>query len=112
MYKQGDIYWVNLNPAKGRETRKNRPCVIIQFTILNDHSATLIVAPILPGFKSWPFVVNVTPSTVNGIDKERDINLKQLRVVDISRIGDKQGIIEPHYIDDIKERLSLIFDLH
>ncbi len=69
----------------------------------------VIVAPILPSHKEWPFVVNIVPSRANGLDKERHINLKQLRAVDVSRIGNKQGNIERQYLKKIKSALQIIF---
>ena len=110
-YKQLEIRWVNLDPTKGAETRKKRPCVILQSDIVNRGSRTVIVVPILPGHKSWPFVVNLTPSKQNGLDKKRHVNLKQLRVVDVSRIENRQGFLEKRYLGSIQEALKIIFDL-
>ncbi|MDH4085003.1 MAG: type II toxin-antitoxin system PemK/MazF family toxin [Nitrospira sp.] len=109
--KQLEIRWVDLNPTKGAETRKKRPCVIVQSDVVNRESQTVIVAPLLPGHKTWPFVVNVVPSTDNGIDKERHVNVKQLRAVDVSRIEKRQGILERTYLDPIKDALRVVFDL-
>lgn len=110
-FKQLDIYWVDLEPTKGAETRKLRPCVIIQSDLVNVQSRTIIVAPLLPQHKPWPFVVNLDPTEKNGLDKDRHINLKQLRAVDISRVGKKQGRLESRYRDLIKAALMIIFDL-
>lgn len=110
-YKQLDIYWVDLEPSKGNETQKRRPCLIVQSNLLNLGTRTVIVAPILPNHKSWPFVINIKPTKINGIDKDRHINLKQLRPVDISRIGKKQGALEKYYLDKIVEKLKIIFDI-
>ncbi len=112
MYQQLDIYWVDLEPARGSETQKRRPCVILQSNLINNRTRTLIVSPILPNHKDWPFVVNVKPTKANGIDKERHINLKQMHVVDISRIGSKQGALEKHYLSDLKEKIQLIFGIY
>lgn len=109
MYKQLEIWWVDLEPTRGSETRKKRPCVIIQSDMVNTYSKTLIVAPILPHHKDWPFVVNVEPSKTNGLDKNRHINLKQLRVVDTSRLDKKQGKLEKKYLDPIRQVLRIIF---
>ena len=109
--KQLDIYWIDLEPTKGAETQKLRPCVIIQSDLVNIQSRTLIVAPLLPNHKIWPFAVNVTPTNDNGLDKDRHINLKQLRAIDIYRIGKKQGIVENQYLHAIKQALTIIFDL-
>uniref|UniRef100_UPI000A64A78C type II toxin-antitoxin system PemK/MazF family toxin n=1 Tax=Streptobacillus moniliformis TaxID=34105 RepID=UPI000A64A78C len=61
-FKQLDIYWVDLEPTKGAETQKPRPCVIIQSDLVNIQSKTVIVAPLLPNHKTWPFAVNLTPT--------------------------------------------------
>ena len=61
-FKQLDIHWINLEPAKGAETKKLRPCVIVQGDLVNIQSRTLIVAPLLPNHIPWPFAVNLEPS--------------------------------------------------
>ncbi len=110
-YKQLEIRWIDLNPTRGAETRKKRPCVVLQSDMMNRGTRTVIVAPILPGHKDWPFVVNVTPTKKNELDKDRHINLKQLRAVDISRIGNRQGLLEERYIESIKETIAIILGL-
>ncbi len=110
-YRQLEIRWIDLNPTRGAETKKKRPCVILQGDLINRDSRTVIVAPVLPGHKDWPFAVNLAPSKGNGLDKDRHINLKQLRAVDISRIEDRQGLLEKRYLDPIKDALELVFDI-
>ena len=85
-YRQLGIRWVDLDPTRGAATKKKRPCLILQDDVVNQGSRTVIVAPILPGLRDWPFVVNLKPTKSNGVDKERHVNLKQLRAVDVSRI--------------------------
>ncbi|MGK7941461.1 MAG: type II toxin-antitoxin system PemK/MazF family toxin [Crocosphaera sp.] len=108
-YRQLEIRWVDLEPTKGAETQKKRPCVIIQSDIVNRGSKTVIVAPILPGHKNWLFAVNIIPTRDNGLDKERHINLKQLRVVDISRVQNLQGTLEKEYLKSIQDALKIVF---
>lgn len=110
-FKQLDIYWVDLQPTKGAEPQKLWPCVIIQSDLVNNQSKTLIVAPLLPNHNTWPFAVNLTQTDANGLDKDRHINLKQLRAIDISRIGKKQGRVENQYLQAIKQALTIIFDV-
>jgi mRNA interferase MazF len=111
VYRQLEIRWIDLEPTKGSETQKKRPCVIIQADIINRGSKTIIIAPLLPGHKNWPFAVNVQPSKNNGLDKERHINLKQMRVVDVSRILNRQGILEQQYLTAIQEAIKIVFAL-
>lgn len=108
-YKQLDIGWVDLEPTIGAETQKKRPCVVLQQDMLNRGSKTLLVAPLLPNHKNWPFAVNLTPSAKNGLDKARHINLKQIRVVDTQRIDKQQGVLEQAYLPLIHQGLKLIF---
>ncbi|MGH1384308.1 type II toxin-antitoxin system PemK/MazF family toxin [Kordia sp.] len=112
MYKQFEIWWVDLNPTKGAETRKKRPCIILQSDLINQSSRTVLVAPILPHHRDWPFVVNIKPSKKNGLDKDRHINLKQIRAVDISRIDNKQGILEEKFYALILEKIELVFSIY
>lgn len=109
MLRQLEIRWVDLNPTKGAETQKKRPCVIIQADLVNKGTRTVIVAPILPNHKDWPFAVNVSPSKANGLDKDRHVNLKQLRAVDISRVDNRVGALENNYKSEIKAALKIIF---
>ncbi|SOD22985.1 type II toxin-antitoxin system PemK/MazF family toxin [Nitrosomonas ureae] len=110
-YRYLEIYWVDLEPARGAETKKFRPCVILQGQPLNVRSKTFIVAPLLTNHKNWDFAVNIMATQENGLDKDRHINLKQMRVVDISRMGKKQGGLETKYLSKIKRGLSFVFDL-
>lgn len=111
MFRQLDIYWVDLEPTRGAETQKQRPCVILQGNLINRNSRTFIVVPVLPRHRSWPFAVNIQPSPKNGLDKARHLNLKQLRVVDTSRISNQLGQLEDRYLPEIQQKLNLIFDL-
>ncbi len=110
-YRQLEIHWIDLNPTRGAKTKKKRPCAILQGDVVNHGSRTVIVAPILPGYKDWPFAVNLKPSKANGLDKDRHVNLKQLRAIDVSRISGKQGMLEKQYLDPIKAALAIVFDL-
>lgn len=111
MYNRLDIYWVDLEPTKGAETKKKRPCVILQASMVNQNSRTVIVAPLLPDHKTWPFAVNLKPSPKNGLDKDRHINLKQLRAVDVSRLSNQQGSLEGKYDTKIIRALKLVLEI-
>lgn len=106
-YKRGEIWWVDLKPVVGSETDKERPCLILQNDVGNCKGATTIVAPLLPGTKTYPFVVNVTPTTGNGLDIARHINLSQMRAVDSQRIKNKQGTLEEIYWSQIEKAVGI-----
>ena len=106
-YKRGEIWWVDLQPVVGHETDKKRPCLILQNDIGNQNGTTTIVAPLLPGTKTYPFVVNVIPTSQNGLKGDRYINLSQMRAVDARRIKNKQGVLEDVYWEDIEKAVRI-----
>ncbi|TVQ65233.1 MAG: type II toxin-antitoxin system PemK/MazF family toxin [Spirulina sp. DLM2.Bin59] len=106
-YQRGEIWWVDLQPVVGHEADKKRPCLILQNDIGNKNGPTTIVAPLLPGTKTYPFVVNVTPTEQNGLDKERHINLSQMRAVDAQRIKKQQGVLEEIYWPEIEQAVCI-----
>jgi mRNA interferase MazF len=107
-YRRGEIWWVNLDPTVGKETAKKRPCVILQNDIGNARSDTTMVAPLLKGSKTYPFVVNVKATTANGLDADRGIHLEQMRVVDCRRIDNKLGTLEDNYWNEIEKAVDLV----
>jgi mRNA interferase MazF len=102
-YRRGEIWWVNLDPTVGSETAKKRPCVILQNDIGNARSNTTMVAPLLKGSKTYPFVVSVEATAENGLDENRGIHLEQMRVVDDRRIDNKLGTLEDKYWSAIEK---------
>ena len=43
---KGSLVWVSLDPARGVEVPKTRPCVIVSRTEANDVSSTVTVVPL------------------------------------------------------------------
>lgn len=37
------VYWVNLDPTKGSEIKKTRPCIVVSPDELNRHLNTVII---------------------------------------------------------------------
>lgn len=107
-YRRGEIWWVNLDPKVGSETAKKRPCVILQNDVGNARSNTTMVAPLLKGSKTYPFVVSVAATAENGLDEDRGIHLEQMRVVDARRIDNKLGTLEDKYWSAIEQAVCLV----
>lgn len=106
--RRGEIWWVDLDPTRGKEARKIRACLIIQNDIGNEESDLTTVIPFLSP-KNYPFVVNVQPSEVNQLDRERGLHFNQIRSVDASRLKSKLGILEVAYFTQIKRALDIQF---
>jgi mRNA interferase MazF len=106
--KRAEIWWVDLNPTRGKEARKTRACLIIQNDVGNEESDLTTVVPFLSP-KKYPFVVNVKPSKLNKLDKERGLHFNQIRSIDFSRLQSKLGTLENDYFVQIKRALDIQF---
>ncbi|ACK68444.1 transcriptional modulator of MazE/toxin, MazF (plasmid) [Rippkaea orientalis PCC 8801] len=94
-YRRGEIRWVRLDPTEGAEAKKTRPCLIVQNDTMNQYGLLTIVMPLRPGSKQAPYAVNIQASSQNGLDKERFIDVGQIRAVDGQRILGLLGVLEP-----------------
>lgn len=86
--RRGEVYLVVLNPARGREIRKTRPCVVVSPDELNEHMGTYIVAPLTTGSYAYPFRVPCRFGRKDG-----HVVLDQLRTVDHERLEKRLGAL-------------------
>lgn len=85
---RGDVFLVYLDPTRGGEIRKTRPCVIVSPDELNAHLETFIVAPLTTGSHSYPFRVACTFQGKSG-----HVVLEQIRTVDRERLVKRLGVL-------------------
>ena len=88
--KRGDVVLVTLDPTRGSEIRKTRPCVVVSPDELNRHLQTVIVAPMTTGGRAYPWRVACRFQQRDGF-----IALDQLRTVDRERLSRKLGRLAP-----------------
>ncbi len=93
-----------INPTKGSEINKKRPCVVISPKEMNDNLRTLIVAPLTSTIRNYPTRVTVTVNKRKG-----QIALDQLRSIDKSRLSNKITRLNQESIENVKAILMKIF---
>jgi mRNA interferase MazF len=84
--RRGDIFLVSLDPARGDEIRKTRPCVVVSPDELNAYLRTFIVAPLTTGGHPYPFRI---PCRFEG--RAGYIVIDQIRTVDRERLVRRLG---------------------
>jgi mRNA interferase MazF len=105
--KRGEIYWVNLDPTVGGETKKTRPALVVSNDIGNEMSNIIMIAPITSKVKAiHPFEVKII---MNG--KPGKIMLNQCRAVDKSRITKKTGTLDQDVMDSVEDAIKIVFGL-
>lgn len=88
MVKRGEVYWVALDPTRGSEIRKTRPCLIISPDDMNAVLPRILVVPITS--KGQP--LGCRP-VIQFKGRKARILLDQIRSVDKVRLGKKMGEI-------------------
>ncbi len=88
--RRGEVFLVELDPTRGAEIQKTRPCVVVSPDELNAHLRTVIVAPLTTGGQPYPFRV---PCHFSG--KSGHIVADQLRTVDRERLVRRLGRLAP-----------------
>ena len=98
-----EVWLVKLNPTKGREISKTRPCIVISPDEMAALS-TVLVAPMTT--KSFHFPCRVRCEFQG---KEGMILLDQIRAVDKSRLVKKLGVIDETIQKESCRRLQELF---
>lgn len=83
---RGDIWLINLDPTKGSEIKKTRPCIIVSPQEMHDFLRTVIIAPMTSKGRAAGFRVPITHDGKKGL-----ILLDQIRSVDKARLVKKVG---------------------
>ncbi len=97
------VWLVSLNPTKGREINKTRPCVVIS---PNEMSAlsTVLVAPMTTKGFDFPCRIKCNFKGKNGL-----VLLDQIRAVDKSRLVKKLGSIDDETQIELCNALQELF---
>ncbi|MBC8121896.1 MAG: type II toxin-antitoxin system PemK/MazF family toxin [Gemmatimonadaceae bacterium] len=89
LVKRFDIFLVTLDPTRGAEIQKTRPCVVVSPDELHQNLRTAIVAPLTTVLRSYPTRVELVFA-----DKTGQIALDQIRTVDKTRLIKYLGTLE------------------
>ena len=87
---RGEVYLIDLDPTRGSEIRKTRPCLVVSPDELNHHLRTVIVAPMTTGGQAYPWRVRCRFRGRSGF-----VAIDQLRTVDSERLVKRLGRVTP-----------------
>ncbi len=114
-YKRGEVIDINLNPVKGSETGKTRPCVIVTNNVYNAKLPVLQVVPLTEwSEKKGRILSNVTiePDERNNLLKKSVADCLQCRPVDIrARLVKRRGVLDAKSLEKIDQGLKVVFGI-
>lgn len=108
--KRGEIYYANLDPTIGSETRKKRPVLIVSNNANNQASNTITIVPITSNTtKVYPFEVLLEMKD-SGLPKKSKAQCHQIRTISKMRITYQtiKGFIK----GDLMQRINSAIKLH
>lgn len=107
--RRGEIYFAALDPARGGETQKTRPVVVVSNNVANRAAAVITVVPLTSSVdRVYPFEV-LLPASRTGLSKDSKAMAQQVRTLDKARLNARPvGVVQP---DDLG-RLDTALRLH
>jgi mRNA interferase MazF len=104
---RGEVWWVELDPTRGYEMQKTRPCVVITADSVNHWRNTHVVVGLsTTSPKRWPLYVPV-PS----VSAQTQAVMDQIRAIDKSRFRTRKGVVSAEEMARIDEALKIVLDL-
>ena len=109
---RGDVCVVDLDPTRGHEQAKVRPCIVVSDDRFNrSGSGLVVVVPLTSVSRDVPWHVFVAPGD-GGVRQDSWAMVDQLRTVSRERLlGDPWSRVSPAVLSQIHERLRLLLGL-
>jgi len=98
---QYEVFLIDLDPTKGHEIQKTRPCLAISPNEMNKNIGTVLIAPMTTKSHAYPSRVEVIFEGKTGW-----VVLDQIRAVDKSRLIKKLGKIKTEEIWKVKATIK------
>ncbi len=98
------VLLVDLEPSRGSEARKTRPCVVLSPDEMNRHLDTVIIAPMTRTRKRYPSRIKVRQGGATGW-----VMLDQIKAIDKSRIVKPLDRLSVQEVLDLKGAIKEIF---
>jgi len=103
-YKKWEVVLVNLDPIKGSEIAKTRPCLIVSPNAVNAALHTIIIVPFTSTIKAYP-----TRLITNHKGKSGALAFDQIRTIDKDRVIKKDGELDKNRRDAANSILQILF---
>ena len=104
---RGEIYWADLNPARGREQTGRRPILVLSHAVFNDRSGTVIAAAVTsqPQRAGFPLTVEILGRQ---LPKRSWVKVSQIRTLSVERLGKRIAEISPEELQRVVDGLNEI----
>jgi len=99
-----EVWLVSLDPTRGSELKKTRPCLVVSPDEMNQHLRTVIIGPMTTVDRPYPTRVGLVFQGKSG-----QVALDQIRAVDRDRLVQRLGTISPRTSHLVSSVLAEMF---
>ena len=108
---RGEIWFVGLDPTKGREQAGMRPALVVSVDIFNHGPAELVVViPVTSKAKGIPLHVEIRPPE-GGLTMTSFVKCEDVRSISTSRLVRRLGTVSAVTVDQVEDRLRILLGL-
>ena len=105
---QGEVYWTDPDPTRGREQAKSRPFVIVSVDQLNQTSLGLSLAVPLTRTDFGTALQLAIPASEGGMKEDGFAMPEQLRAISHERLSRRLGTLRPRTLEDLLKRCRVL----
>ncbi|GBD86904.1 mRNA interferase MazF [bacterium BMS3Abin03] len=113
--KRGMVIDIDLNPTKGSETGKTRPCIVVTNNVYNERVPVIQVVPVTEWSEKKSRIktnVELEPTKANRLRKKSIADCLQTRPIDYRhRLKKIRGNLAEAKMQEIDYALKWVFDL-
>jgi mRNA interferase MazF len=107
MPRRGEVWWVSLDPTRGSEIAKTRPCLVLSTDIVNERRRTVVVIPFSSSPQTSPPLL--VPVTCEGRAVVAVID--QIRAVAKERLRKPIGMLPLEQMEAVEQALREILEI-
>lgn len=105
--KRGSLYWVDLDPTRGSEIKKKRPCVVMGVDPINRARRTVVMIPLSSsGSDHPPLAIGV-----QCLGKRAIAIIDQIRAVDKLRLIQECGCLSQEEMSQIENGVRMVLGI-
>jgi mRNA interferase MazF len=104
--RQGEIWYVDLNPVRGSEQSGFRSVVIISGNLLNELTPLVICCPLTTQLKRYKGNLILEPSDTNGLQKTSEVLTSHIRSISKTRFVNAIGTLSIAEVLHIQQTLK------
>ena len=105
--QRGDVWWVDLDPVRGSEIKKTRPCVVLSTNIVNQHRRTVVIVPLSASPQAAPPILVL----IECAGRPAVAVVDQIRAVAKERLHRPLGKLSAADLTAVEEALRRVLEL-